>query len=527
MTPEPADWSPQTSPKQDLLRWLIHPENPDRKPYTCVSGPRKSSKTIGCLHAVVQNAWLTDRALWAMLSPTVTAATDGGFWNDLTESIIPQWIAADIGMKWHKPPFVEAVSKRHKCSIINSHGTVSTFQLESFREGAGIDDVKVRFKGKRFSGIYWSEAGTWVKTQDAFDVLMECLRRKPDLAWRENDFTMLIDTNPEPPGEDHWIFQLFYKFRTLDASVLLEMVKDKEIDVKDMIHRQNQLGLMEFFVKDNPFLTPRELTELKTRYAHSPELWARYYEGKWTSAGSDGLFSEHFRPLIHVVGEAETPINKDPLLLVPDDECHELFGGWDPGLSNYAFCILEQFFWPDRSGKEVPHFRVIDEHVALHSDLSIGEFTEGVLEKVEFWEEYLGHPVRWNHFADRSAFDMRESISNRRQHVEVAMVSDRKIILQAVMKGDGSVRQRIDLLRKLLFQDRIEFCKARCPHTIKAVECLRKGKAYPLDKQSEHKHAFDALTYALSTLCYRELFRAAKSRVERVAERRGHIEVEL
>jgi hypothetical protein len=514
---EALDWAPSTSPKQDLLRWLVHPDNPDRKPYTCVSGPRMSSKTIGCLHAVVENAWLVNRARWSMLSPTVTNATDGGFWNDLTEVVIPKWIEADIGMKWHKEPYVEAVSKRHKCSIINSHGTVSVFQLESFREGANIDDLKTRFKGKRFNGIYWSEAGTWVKTREAFDILMGCFRSDADMTWKKDDYTMLIDTNPEPPGEAHWIYEMFYKFRTLDSSVLMDLVNGKDVSIEDMLRKQNQLGLIEFFVKDNPFLTPDQLAELKTRYAHSPELWDRYYLGKWTSAASDGLFFDVFRPVIHTAGESETPINKEPLLLLPSDDCHELFCGVDPGISNYAAVIAEEFLWPDKHGKEQVNFNVVDELVWLAEDASIGEFTGELMAKMDFWENLLNRKVRWHHFSDRSAFDMRESISNRRQHVEVALVSNKRIMLTAVMKGDGSVRQRIDILRKLLHQDRITFSKARCPHTIRAVESLRKGKNYPLDKQSEHKHAFDALTYMLSTRCYQELFRQSKTRVERVA----------
>ena len=139
------------------------------------------------------------------------------------------------------------------------------------------------------------------------------------------------------------------------------------------------------------------------------------------------------------------------------------------------------------------------------------EFTQEFMQKRDYWERQQGRPIRWSDFADRSVFDMRESISDRRQHVEVYNASGGKIRLVAVEKGDGSVRQRVDILRKLLFQDRIRFSKSKCPHVIEAVQSIKKGKNTPVDKVSRFKHAFDALTYVLSTLCYEELYRSAKS----------------
>ena len=508
-TEEPLAWAPKCFPKQNEIRWQIHPSNPNRTRYTCVSGPRKSSKTVGCMHAIVEHAWEVDRALIAIVSPTVTSATDGGCWQKLVEETIPEWIAGGFGLEWVREPYVESVSRRIKCSIRNKHGTVSAFQLESFREGADESDIKTRFKNKVFSGIYWSEAGTWVKTQAAFDIMSECLRLKS--FWKNSDLTMVIDTNPEAPGEDHWIYQLFYKFRKLDETQLADFIGDKPISVSDMMVRQKTLGLVEVFVSDNLALTESDLIELKTKYAHSPELWDRYYLGKWTAAAGDGLFYDVFRPAIHLKGEMETPINRDPPMLVPADDCYELITGWDLGVSNHAFTMMERFYWPNAKGVQVPNFSVIDELVMLHSDASIEDFTESVLEKMDFWESYLGRTLHWTHFSDRSAFDFKESISQRRQHVEVYLASKKRIKLVAVEKGDGSVRQRIEITRRLLFEDRIQFSKTRCPQTIMAVQSIKKGKNTPVDRASEYKHAWDALTYPLQAMCYEELFRAKKA----------------
>lgn len=508
-TEEQVSWAPKCFPKQNEIRWQVHPDNPNRTLYTCVSGPRKSSKTVGCLHAAVEHAWEVDRALVAVVSPTLTNAIDGGCWQQLVEEIIPMWIDGGFGLEWVKKPYMAGSTKRVKCSIRNKHGTVSEFQLESFREGADENDIKTRFKGKKLSFIYWSEAATWVKTQAAFDIISECLRLKN--FWKRNELAMVIDTNPEAPGEDHWIYQLFYKFRKLDASQLVEMIGDKPIKVEDMIRKQKNYGLIEVFVQDNLSLTEEDLVELKTKYAHSPELWDRYFLGKWTAAAGDGLFYDVFRPATHVQGDLETPLNRDPQMLVPSDDCFELITGWDLGTSNHAFTMMERFYWPNAKGINVPHFSVIDELVMLHSDASIEDFTEAVLVKMDFWESYLGRSLHWTHFSDRSAFDYKESISQRRQHVEVFLASKKRIRLVAVEKGDGSVRQRIEITRRLLFEDRLQFSKTKCPQTIMSVQSIKKGKNTPVDRASEFKHAWDALTYPLQAMCYEELFRAKKA----------------
>jgi len=475
------------------------------------------------MHVICEHMWETDRARVGIISPTVTSAADGGCWQLITEDVIPQWIAGDFGFEWIDEPFQEGVSKKLKCSIRNKHGTKSTLQLESFRDGATEKEVAARFKNKMFSMLYWSEVGTWVHTQTPFDIITDCFRM-PHL--KRHQHLMLLDTNPEPPGEDHWLYQLFYKFRVADQSVLEKACSEKGIDLKMLIERQKSLGLIEFFVPDNPYLEQADINELKTKYHHNQDLWDRYYLGKWTNAAGDGLFSDVFRPTLHVVGELETPINPQPAILLPSPETYELHSGWDPGVTNYATVIVEQLFWPDEKGRDVPHFNVIDELVFLDSDLSIGEFTVEFMQKREYWEQQQGRPIRWGDFADRSVFDMRESISDRRQHVEVYNASGGKIRLVAVEKGDGSVRQRVDILRKLLFQDRIRFSKARCPHTIEAVQSLKKGKSTPVDKTSRFKHCFDALTYVLSTLCYEELFRASKSVVAKPSNS-SHVQVTL
>lgn len=514
-----GQWRPHTSPKQDELRWLCHRDNPKKPKFVCVSGPRKSSKTFGCLNVVAEHLWETDKAQFGIIAPTVTSAADGGCWQLITETIIPQWIEGDFGFEWIREPYQEGISKKMKCAVSNKHGTKSVLQLETFRDGATEKEISARFKNKIFTGLYWSEVGTWVPTQTPFDIITDCFRA-PHL--KSRDHLMILDTNPEPPGEDHWIYQLFYKFRSADRALLEKMATEKGLNLELLLERQRNLGLMEFFVNDNPYLEEADLNELKIKYHHNQDLWDRYFLGKWTNASGDGLFADVFRPATHVVGELETPINPHPKILLPHPDTYELYTGWDPGVTNYATVIVEQVFLPDSKGKEVPHFNILDELVYIGEDISIGEFTSELMDKLAYWEHQLGRPIRWQHYADRSVFDMRESISDRRQHVEVYNASKGKIRLIAVEKGDGSVRQRIDILKKLLFQDRIQISKSKCPHTIESIQSLKKTKNRPIDKTSEHKHAFDALTYVLSTLCYEELYRESRSLVAKPKQSEYH-----
>ena len=114
-----GQWHPSTSPKQDELRWLCHRDNPNKPKFVCVSGPRKSSKTFGCLNVVTEHLWETDKAQFGIIAPTVTSAADGGCWQLITETIIPQWIDGDFGFEWIRQPYQEGISKKMKCSVTN------------------------------------------------------------------------------------------------------------------------------------------------------------------------------------------------------------------------------------------------------------------------------------------------------------------------------------------------------------------------------------------------------------------------
>ena len=124
-------WQPDLSPKQQEFRWLCHPDNPNKRKFICISGPRRSSKTWAVLNTLIEHAWLVKEAHVSLLVPTMSSGVDGGVWALLTETIIPDWIDGDFGMVWHKAPHISGATKKPMCSIINIHGGVSKIQLDS------------------------------------------------------------------------------------------------------------------------------------------------------------------------------------------------------------------------------------------------------------------------------------------------------------------------------------------------------------------------------------------------------------
>jgi hypothetical protein len=103
----------------------------------------------------------------------------------------------------------------------------------------------------------------------------------------------------------------------------------------------------------------------------------------------------------------------------------------------------------------------------------------------------------WRHWSDNSAWRYRAA-SDVYDELVVRQVSQGKIVLNAVTKGSGSVKQRISLMKKLLFSRRIYF-SAQLSNTIKMVKELKPGpnKAEPIRDGDKNKHIFDAVTYML------------------------------
>lgn len=149
-------------------------------------------------------------------------------------------------------------------------------------------------------------------------------------------------------------------------------------------------------------------------------------------------------------------------------------------------------------------FDVIDELVVLDEQISVADFTELFEEKMDFWEKLLreryGHDrILWRHWSDSSALRYRSAVDANEKLI-VYQVSEGRIVLNGFAKSTVSVKQRVSIARKLLFEKRL-FVSAQCQHTSGMLANLKPGRnqAQAVDRTSPHKHIFDALTYVLAS----------------------------
>lgn len=526
-------WYPSIFPKQFELLRLCRERNGRRK-YVLCNGPRWAAKTWGCLHAVVDHAWNTNGGSICILCTSVPAGSSSGIWPQLVEKVIPEWIAGDFGFNWAPigtgrlkdqlgTPRSDGTTKKLFCCVTNKFGGKTRIELNSLKDER---DVEGEFKNRYFSMIYWSELSNF-QHRKTFDTLTHALRCH---GVSDEDHLLLADTNPSELGSEYWGHKLWYVTRTARPEDLPE--EERPI--------QKNLKLIEFIIDDNLSLDEDRKKEILASFAHDPDLLARYGYGKWVKASEHALFLSVFRPSIHIIGEIT---ELDPEILVPEESCGELLGGWDPGSANPAMCIVEKVFRiinierelyeklgslvkareamkerAEKNGKEVQEareetvYKFIDELVIVKGNLSIGEFAELSLEKVLFWERWLGRELMWTHWSDRSAFDQREAISNRYQYEEVYAVTGGKIQLQAHQKSQirGTKAPSIRLWRKMLFQNRLFFSAALTPNLIDMNKSLRRDtrKGMPADsiaKDQDLRHVFDCGRYAIMSEEWEEL----------------------
>lgn len=525
-------FQPPISRKQALLLQ-------EKKRYTLVDGPRFASKTIGCLHDIPWHLWNTPNAIGMMLGRTTTQNSDGGPWQYLTENVLPQWEEGDFGFELVTPVRMEAVTHKFYFETTNKFDGVSRFYLESLDvEG----DAEKKFKGKNYSYIYVPELSHF-KFRKTFDVLQECLR----CPWlRPDQQKMICDTNPADEGEDSWIWKLWYWFRTIDLDSLdeetkvdlnLHMIKDEAQMTRALnaLRRlQNNLAVHSYTIDDNIFITEEQKEEQFAKYAHDKDLLDRYYYGKWIKASGDGLFREVWRPSIHEVGEPPKP-NEEPEFMVPEEGCIELGGGWDiSSRRNTALALIETVMVEceernkSTGEKEIilrPGFKILDEYVSLGRQQSISTVADEALERVEFWSKQCARPPRWEHWSDNSSFDV-SGQSETSEAQDIYRLTGGVIELRSItsfpqlkIKGHGGVERRIELIQRLLFENRIWVNKNKCPSICEMFASIKRGSNGKLSSTNIFKHAFDAISYYIAVKSFLDMKRTP--RIETNKERSG------
>lgn len=465
--------------------------------YLLVNGPRQSGKSVAALHMLCWRAWRFE-SLTSVVTNTTTSGVDGGVWDLLVNTIIPQWIEADFGFEWVRRPYKQASTQKHKCSIRNMWGTISVFELDSLDKEA---DAEKKFKGRNFQTIFVSELSNF-KLRSSLDSWIQCLRLPPGAkGMTDKDLQLISDTNPSDEGEDSWIYQIWY------------VLKNSELPPgHPEIPMQKDLGLMEFQIADNPYLTQPQLDRLYAQYSYDANLKARYLDGLWVKANASGLFASVYKPLIHCVGSLPSAADPTPEMLVPETNCSLLATGWDPGNRNLACAIVEPWYQDIEAPNEPTGwkkricFKILDEVVLIKEMPRIEDFTQAVLDKMDFWQTQVGYQVRWEHYSDKSAWTW-SSKADRLEHQIIFDASGGRIELIRFDNVPGTVAPRVRLFKRLLFEERLLINNARCPRVCEMFSSIRAGAAgeQSIELGSEYKHVLDALSYVIFPMCSDEV----------------------
>lgn len=461
-------WYPTDVPRQlevfnDFHRYLL------------LEGPRRSGKSVGAQHKVfrhmVQNPW----ARVAIISRT-TKNGKRGAWSDLTGSIYRTWEQAGL-TKFTEEPRMEGDTKMSFFRVRNQFGSESECQLHSIDYD---DDVEDKFKDTRFSMIYLIEADRFDEV--VFATLCQQLRSL-EVPYDQQQF--ILDTNPPEEGEDHWLYSRFFEPKN-------------EPDMEDWKLKYHRIH---FNLEDNPYATEAEKKDLYRDYQSDPAKLARYFHGKWVRDSSNSAFADVFSHNIHVVGELEPHKKLEEMeLLRPHDKTFYVDVGVDIGDVNTAIEIGV----PRMADATTICYDIFDEYVILGEKVDLRDITAAVIAKMDYWDAYITSALKlpkkpmWRFWSDPSSMRYRSSVGGTEAQL-VELYSNGRIVMEPVMKGDGSVRARLDMLRRMLYEERI-FFSAACERTIDMLRSLRKGRSHThlIERGSKWKHSFDALTYMLS-----------------------------
>lgn len=443
--------------------------------YLLLEGCRRSGKSVAAQHKVfrhlVQNPW----AKVAIVSRTTKNGKQGA-WADLTGPIYRTWNLAGI-TEFTVAPKHEMDTKMAYFRLRNVHGGESECQLHSIDFD---EDVEAKFKDTRFSMFYLIEADRFDEV--VYSTLCQQLRSL-EVPYDQQQF--ILDTNPPEDGEDHWLYTRFFEPKN-------------EPDIEDWKRKYKRIH---FEIDDNPYLTDDEKRDLYRDYQNDPAKLQRYYYGKWVRDSANSAFADVFVHNIHVIGEWDpTKEEKTQELLRPAEKTYVIDVGMDIGDVNTA--IL--FGVPRLVDQVSLCYDIIDEVAVLQEKISLADLTDMVLERMDTWDTYctkvlkIGKPPLWRFWSDPSSMRYRSSVGGTEAQL-VELYSKGRIHMEPVAKGDGSVRARLEMLRRMLFEERI-FFSAKCEKMIDTLRSLKKGtsQTHLIDRGSKYKHPFDALTYMLS-----------------------------
>lgn len=476
---ETGFWEPDLTPKQRRVYY-------DNHRCLLVSGPRKSGKTIGNCNKIVKHLWYTDYngqgAHGVMIAKTQKSAKQGGTWEDLLNTV-QEWVNADIGLQFTsrdgngKPgPKTDNIDRTLYFTIRNYYGHDAKMCLFSLDYD---EDVISKLSSTRFSLIYFPELMNF-KIRKVFSAARMQLRMK---GWPRELHLLLADTNPADEGMESWIYKVWYEERIMENPPYPDVQKD--------------LGLVEIFLDDNPYITQADKDEIMDECKADPELYERWVNGRWVAGGlAERVFGKVFKPEIHCLGDVSAPDPENWQILLPSEHCVQLWGGIDLGEVNHGGAILEKVILP--SGTE--YWQILAELIYINEEISIAQYVAEFMELMDEFERLIGHKVEWTFWSDSDAINQFKAAIDGVPARQVYNESGGRIELLPVVKGPNSVMIGANLIKNLLLTHRL-FVSRRCQKIIEMFRELRrssKPNEFVRRTGNKYKHPFDAVRYPIS-----------------------------
>lgn len=451
-------------------------------------GTRKGSKSIAIANKCVRHAWEINGAIVAVVCRSIKNAK-AGVWRDLQNFVLPGWKDA-CGLKIVKEG-TDAVSKMEYIRIINSHGTISEFQLHSCDYSPKAEG---QFKGTRFSMVWISEADQF-EDRTLFDVISDQLRI---IGIPYSQHQIICDCNWPEDGDTSYLWNIF------------EGAKDPESKYyRADYHEEFEVRVLELM--ENPFLDAREKNDLYQKYKHDPVKFKRFVSNpdrEWIRDSSAGHFDNFYIHNAHCLGKVVGLDKSKWEVIVPPKDTRTVIIGIDGGDVNNA----ASFLFPWVNTNDDISYSIFDELCYVSEPVSIKRFFTEVWAKRNFWDDWIRktydikQPLDWHYWADSSLWEYSSSANNNDAQIAWE-ASGKQMALRPVVKGKGSIRQRIAMTKRLFFDNRL-FISANCTWNISWARFLKPGKAknQPIaDSSKPFNHAFCSSSYALGAEIPHEL----------------------
>lgn len=459
-------------------------------------------------HRVIRHLYETPAAHAGLIVKTTKSATDGGVWLDLVDIVLPIWLA-DRTLNFDYTTFdregnpgskTDSKTRTIYFKIRNYFGGESTLRLFSLEHD---HEVKAKLKSTRFSCLWFSELSNFYDP-DVYRSSWEQLRM---FHLKRYEHLWISDTNPSEEGEDSWIYRTFIR-----KNAELVLGKDTSAGADEF---KRAIVHMPFTLNDNLAMNETEREIQAALYNDDPGEKARNYEGRWVKGhGNKGKhFSDIFSRGIHVIGGEEG--ESGDIDVSPNTT--DLFTGWDLGsATNHAAGIMEKRIITV-AGVEMSSWSILESVKHIKEQIGIKEVGLEMLGKMKHLEEIYGRTFDWTHYTDDSAINTFRPSSESFDYLEIMIATSGEIEMTGVPKPAGSVKARVQLVRRLLREKRL-WVAGKCEDVIGMFENLKQGSTQAdYVEWNEWKHTFDWISYVLFMECAHELALEANKPRSRVS----------